>query len=174
MNKSILITGVAGSGKSTVCQELKKLGYKAHDIENMRGLFEMIDKKTGKPTKDYSNHDFEKVKGHDWICNKKKLQQIIKKNSGLVFYCGIGSNIIDVFPFFDKVILLKANRKNTCERLTNRKSNDFGRISEVQKWIFTWKKWLEDSMIEKGAIVVNANQKLSEVANDIVKISKAA
>ena len=49
MNKSILITGVAGTGKSAVCDELNKLGYKALGIEDIDGLFTIVHKKTGKP-----------------------------------------------------------------------------------------------------------------------------
>lgn len=55
MNKSIIITGVAGSGKSAVCDELNKLGYKAFGIEDIDGLFTMVDKKTGKPFKNFDN-----------------------------------------------------------------------------------------------------------------------
>ncbi|HIH11772.1 TPA: SDR family NAD-dependent epimerase/dehydratase, partial [Candidatus Woesearchaeota archaeon] len=40
MNKSILITGVAGSGKSAVCDELNKRRYKAYGIE---GFIQKID-----------------------------------------------------------------------------------------------------------------------------------
>ena len=53
MNKSILITGITGSGKSAVCGELKKRGYKAYDIEIMEGLFNLVDNKTGKIVNDY-------------------------------------------------------------------------------------------------------------------------
>ncbi|MBU4124513.1 MAG: hypothetical protein KKI14_03560, partial [Nanoarchaeota archaeon] len=73
---------------------------------------------------------------------------------------------------FDKVFLLKANRKNTCERLTKRTSNDFGRTAEVQKWIFTWKKWWEDKMIKRGAIVINANRDIKEITSNIIKRSE--
>lgn len=45
MNKSILVTGVAGSGKSAISSELKKFGYKSYDIESIKGLFLMVDKK---------------------------------------------------------------------------------------------------------------------------------
>ncbi len=54
MNKSIFVTGVPGSGKSAVCEELKKLGYRAYDIEEMQGLFLMINKKTGEIAKDHN------------------------------------------------------------------------------------------------------------------------
>ncbi len=175
MNKSILITGVAGSGKSAVCKELKKLGYKAYDIEGIAGLFKMVDKKTGKPAKNYDNYNLESVKQADWICNKKKLQQLMLKNSkGIVFYCGTASNLDDLLPLFDKIFLLKISQKVLRKRLSKRTSNDFGRTSEVQRWIFSWKKWWEDHMREKGAIVIDANHPLQKIATDIIKRSKSS
>lgn len=175
MNKSILITGVAGTGKSAVCDELNKLGYKAFGIEDIDGLFTMVHKKTGKPFKNFDNDDFETVKQSDWICDKKKLQRLIYKNSdGIVFYNGTASNINDLFPMFDKIFLLKVSQKILRERLSTRISNDFGRTAEVQKWVFSWKKWWENHMKEKGAIVIDASRSLREVANNIIERSKSS
>ena len=175
MNKSILITGVAGTGKSAICDELNKLGYKAFSIEDIDGLFKMVDKKTGKPFKNFDNDNLELVKQTDWICDKKKLQQLIRKNSnGIVFYCGTASNLDDLLPLFDKIFLLKVSQKVLRERLNTRTSNDFGRTSEVQKWVFGWKKWWEDHMIEKGAITIDANRSLKEIATDIIERSKSS
>jgi dephospho-CoA kinase len=180
MNKSILIIGVAGSGKSSLCNELRNRGYKAYDIESIHGLFNMINKSTGKITdlKDYDKHNLECIKQHDWICNKKKLQKLISENAkknvlnNVVFYCGTASNTDDLLTLFDEIILLKASPKITCKRLSIRTSNDFGRTEEVQNWVFEWKEWWENHMVEKGAIIINANRNLKEVANDIVKKGK--
>jgi len=170
MNESILITGIGGSGKSVISKELRKLGYKAYNMEEIKGLFKMINKKTGKPAKDYSNYDLKSVKENRWTCNKKKLQKLLKKNpKGIVFYCGTASNLDDLLPLFDKVFLLKLKRKILSERLSNRTSNDFGRTSEVQKWIFSWKNWWERHMKEKGAIVINANQDIKKVIKEIIQ-----
>jgi len=175
MNKAILITGVAGTGKSAVCDELNKLGYKAFGIEDIDGLFTMVHKKTGKPFKDYDNDDFEKVKQADWICDKKKLQRLMNKNSkGIVFYNGIASNLDDLLPLFDKIFLLEVGEKILRERLSTRTSNDFARTTEVQDHLFSWKKWWEDHMKEKGAIVIDASRSLREVANDIIEKCKSS
>ncbi len=180
MNKSILITGVSGSGKSVICVELKKRGYKAYDIEEIHGLFNMINKSTDKITdlKDYDKHNLECIKQHDWICNKKKLQKLISENAkknvlnNIVFYCGTASNADDLLPLFDKIILLKASPDTTRKRLSKRKSNDFGRTSEVQEWVLTWKDWWENHMVENGAVTIDANRDLQKVVNDAVKRSK--
>ena len=68
MKKSIFVTGVAGSGKSSICRELNKLGYTAYDIEELEGMFKMTRKDTMQDFKDYDNADIEKVKNADWIC----------------------------------------------------------------------------------------------------------
>ena len=179
MNKSILITGISGSGKSFVCNELRKLGYRAYDIENMHDLFSMVNKTTGKKVDDYNKHNLEWLKQHDWICDKNKLQELVSRNAkeivfwDVVFYCGTASNTDELLYLFDKVFLLKATPETIRQRLSTRKSNDFGRTSEVQEWIFSWEKWWEDHMREKGAIIIDANRDIKEITTDIVKRSEA-
>ena len=92
MNKSILVTGISGTGKSTIANELNNQGYKAISIEDIEGLCTIINKKTGKPFKNFDINNIEMIKQSDWICNKKKLQLIILKNyKVIVFYCGSSS-----------------------------------------------------------------------------------
>src|SRR3990167_11397506 len=97
MKKSILITGVSGTGKSTISEKLNQMGYKAYDMDSYPGLFSMIDKKTKKPVVDHNNENIEKVVGMDWICDKTKLESIIKDESNeLAFYCGSASNMEEI------------------------------------------------------------------------------
>jgi len=171
-NKQILITGVAGSGKSTICGEFKKLGYRAYSIEDIKGLFSLIDKKTGKIIKSYDNNDIELIKQRDWVCDKKKLQKIINKNSkGIVFYCGTAVNLDELIPLFNKIFLLQVDQKVLSKRLSKRKLSDLGKASEVQKWLFGWRNWWEDYIHKKGATIIGANRDIRKVAIDIINKS---
>jgi broad-specificity NMP kinase len=171
MGKSILITGVSGSGKSAVCEELKKLGHNAYDIGYLRDLCRVVDKKTGEISKDYDPRSLESVKKHKFIRDKNLLQEFISKNSeGTVFYCGSASNIDDLLPLFDKIFMLEVSDNVLCERLASRTSNNFGRTPEIQAWILSWKKGWEDHMREKGAIVMDGNRSLREMADSITKM----
>lgn len=169
MNKSILITGVPGSGKSSIVNELNKRGYKAYDIESIRGLFANVDKETGKVIRNHSDNDLEQVKRRDWVCNKKKLRKLLSRNkTGVVFYSGTASNIDELLPLFDKVFLLKASRETIRRRLSKRTSKSFGNNPEIRKWVLSWKGWWENHMRRRGAVTINANHSVQKIATDIL------
>ncbi len=170
MKKSILVTGVAGSGKSAVSKKLNDLGYKSYDIEEIEGLFKMVNKNTGEVDEDHENNDLEKVKNRDWICDVEKFQEIIKnEQSSIAFYCGTASNLDDLILLFDKIILLKSSPDVIRQRLSSRKSDYFGGTKEVQDWVLSWKDWWEDIVRKKGAIIIDADGDLEEVARRIIK-----
>jgi len=172
MKKSIFITGVAGSGKSTASKELNKMGYKSYDIEELDGMFKMIRRDTGKDFKDYDNADIEKVKNADWICDKNKLEELLKKqNDEIVFYCGIASNNDEIIPLFDKVILLKANPEVVRKRLSSREgTDDMGNTAESRDWVLSWKDRLENKLTKQGATVIDADGTPTEVAQKIIEM----
>jgi len=171
MGKSILITGVPGSGKSALCEEFKRLGYRAYDIDSIHALSRVIDKTTGEVSKNYDSGDLESVKRHKFIRDKDILQEHISKNSeDIVFYCGNASNIDDLLSLFDKIFLLEVSEKVLRERLVSRTDNNFGRTPEIQDWILGWKKWWEDNMCKKGAISISGDLSLREIADNIAKM----
>lgn len=174
MKKSILITGISGTGKSSLSKKLNEMGYKAYDLDDYPGLFTMLDKRTGKPVVDHDNADLEKVDAMDWVCDTEKLTSIIaNESSPITFYCGNASDMDKILPFFDSVILLKIDPDIMRHRLTTRTENDFGRTPEIQDWIMKWKHLFENEMEEKGAIVIDAHQSLDDVAKEIIEKTAA-
>jgi broad-specificity NMP kinase len=168
----IFVTGVAGSGKSALCRELNNRRVKALDIEKVKGLFQMVNIKTGKPVGRIDVNDPTVMKQHEWACNQEKLQEILEENRAEnVYYCGTGANISSIVKFFDKTFLLLTNEKTLKERLTNRTPNGFGKTPEAQEWIFTWKEEMEQNLLNVGAIPIDANQPLSQVADEILRKS---
>ncbi len=47
MKKSILITGIAGTGKTSIISFLQQQGYTAYSIEDIKGICRMIYRETG-------------------------------------------------------------------------------------------------------------------------------
>jgi broad-specificity NMP kinase len=175
MKKSIFITGVAGSGKSSICKQLNILDYEAYDIEDIVGMFKMIRKDTGDDYEDYDNADIGKIKNADWICNKEKLKELVERQKKeKAFYCGIASNNDEIVSLFDKIILLRATPEVIHKRLSSREgTDDMGNTNESREWVLGWKEWWENKLMRnQNVLAVNADDNLADISKKIVELTK--
>ncbi len=172
MKMEVLITGVSGTGKSTICKNLINLGYDAYDIENIEGMFEMYHKDTKKIFEDYDNSKPIHIKNAEWICDVEKLKKLLEsKKSGVTFYCGIASNMDDLLPLFDKVIVLQPDSDTLNQRLENREgTNDIGNTQDGRDVVLEWKDWWESEIHKKGGILMNANDSPQKITKRILDI----
>lgn len=167
IKKSLLITAVAGTGKSAVCKALQSLGYQAIDIESIDGLYELVDEKTG----EIIPGNLEQIsEGVSWNCNTSKLEELVRAQaSDLVFYCGGMSNTEDVWDVFDAVIMLTVSDVTTTKRLATRRLGEFGSTKTNRDWVLSWKHDLEAAWLERGCMRVSAEADPEQVARDIVE-----
>jgi dephospho-CoA kinase len=170
----IYITGLSGSGKSTVCREIKKMGFEAHDADG-EGINNWYKTSSGKIA---SREEIDKPHTNDWYKkfswqtseNKVKKLALRAKNK-LIFVCGTSANEEKAWHIFDKVICLVVNEGTIRERLKMRTTNDFGKDKTELKMILDWYKIYPGDYLKMGAITVDANQSLGKVLNTILKIA---
>ena len=92
------------------------------------------------------------------------------QKSDLAFYSGIASNMDDILPLFNKVIVLQPDPKILNERLKNREgTEDIGNTQEGRDIILGWKDWWEDEMKKKNAILIDANASVEEISKTILE-----
>jgi broad-specificity NMP kinase len=168
MRKSVLITAVAGTGKSTVCKALRALGYDAIDIESVDGLYELVNEKTG----EVIPGDLAQIReGVDWDCNKARLEELVESQTAvLTFYCGGMSNTFDVWGVFDLVIMLTISDEATITRLSARQLGEFGSTKVNRDWVLSWKHSFEKRLLDAGAVPVSAEDPPLAVAKRILKV----
>lgn len=175
MYKSILITGISGTGKTTVSLFLHQEGYKSFSIEDITGVCKMINRETGVETTHDIGSDLETIKKHDWICDKRKVGALLQKNKDeLIFYTGVCTNLDDLLPFFDKIFLLQVNQKELTRRLNERTNNRFGKSNKVQQWIFDHQIEFEKKLLAKGAVPIDATKSIKDVAITIIEESESS
>ncbi len=167
MKKAILITGVSGSGKSTVCKALIGLGYEAYDIESIPGLFSLVDPYTDKPL-DKNLGDLGEKLDADWVCDTEKLKPLIaSQKNNVAFYCGGTSRTKELMAQFDSTVVLQVSDKTTRERLSTRLQGEFGNSEDTRQWVLSWKHRVEADWLASGGISVNAEADPTSVAKDI-------
>lgn len=171
MKRKFLVTGIAGTGKTFVCKRLQDTGYEAYSIEeDIPGMFAMFRKDTGELFENFSN-TAEMIENSEWRCDVKKLQELLdNQKTDVAFYCGVASNMDDIIPLFDKMILLTAPAEAVYKRLMNREgTDDMGSTEESRKMVLGWKDWWEDEMRDRGAVEVSAEGPVEVVAERVTK-----
>lgn len=171
MKKSILITGMSGSGKSTLGKKLRASGYVVHDIEDIPGMFTTIDSRTGEILTEWDTNNLDQIKYLIFSCSKEKLSELIAHETNeIAFYCGTATNIHDIVPLFDEVILLQASPEIIKHRLSTRTTHDFARDPKMQDWILELKNPFETALMKEGAVVVNADGDVDETLQRVITL----
>lgn len=169
MKKSVLITAVAGSGKSTVCKALIKLGYEAYDIESIPGLFSLLDPNTDEVLEGKDLGDLNEGLEADWVCDTEKLKTLIaNQKSEVAFYCGGTSRTEDLMAHFDSMAVLQVSDETTRKRLSTRLQGEFGDSEDTREWVLSWKHRVEADWLMAGGVGISAEADPESVAKSIV------
>lgn len=172
----IFITGLPGSGKSTLMSELTKQGYEAYDTDS-NGITSWVDNATGEKVArplDESERTKEWYSKHSWNLDEevvKSLKEQARKRT--VFLCGSTTNQEDLRQYFDKVIFLQVNEAILRERLAKRTTNDFGKSPDELENILSWKDGMEQRWKGYGAIFVDAESDEELEIENIIRIAES-
>jgi len=120
--KRILLTGMSGTGKSTVIRELAARGYKAVDADCDE--FSQWMKVNG----DASTLASPVEVGRDWVWREDRIQDLLStEDADMLFLSGCAENMPKFFPQFDSIVLLSAPADVIVERLRTRTGNQYGK-----------------------------------------------
>lgn len=171
MADKYLITGVAGTGKSTLAKELRDRGFAAYDTEE--GFSYHINKKTGERAIYPANPSPEWYEQHERVFDEKILENLFKKHQNEnLFISSITANQSKYYPDFDKIFLLTAPNDVIIHRLGTRTNNYFGRHPlELQRVIGRHEQF-DDELKAIGAVVIDSTQPIKAVAEAILSQTK--
>jgi broad-specificity NMP kinase len=164
----IYITGVSGTGKSTISKELKKRGIVSFDIDSISGLCHWRNKETGKRAQYKPGIGKVWINAHGWVCDLERLKNFLKKHKENIVVVGITANQSDYLSLFDKVFLLHCSEKTLADRLKNRKSNEFGKDIVERKQVLNWYKDFQEKTIKQGAMPIDTEGDILDVVDKII------
>lgn len=123
--KVILLTGLSGTGKSSVIRELSSRGYRAVDLDTEE-YSQWIHQDTGRPASAPEPGEFPWDE-LDWVWREDRVYDLLsEKMFDPLFVSGTAINQGKFRQKFDAIILLSAPFEVIAERLARRAGNTYG------------------------------------------------
>lgn len=124
--KRVLITGMSGTGKSTVIRALAARGYRAVDLDSDEWSHwvpisghDPLDPPSGEESEWYNR---------DWVWRDDRVTHLLaEQRADVLFVGGTAANQGTFHPYFDHIVLLSAPTSVLIERLSSRATNEYGR-----------------------------------------------
>jgi len=160
----IYITGISGTGKTSLARALIARGDNAIDIDEI-SHWENKDTKERVGLEPGASEEWHA--SHAWICDLVKLKEILLKTENAVAL-GHASNQAEYLTFFDKIFVLRCSPETVVNRINSRTDNDFGKHPDDLARIMNWQKPFEAEMISKGAEILDAERPLDEILSEVV------
>jgi hypothetical protein len=169
--RNYLVEGVSCTGKTSVCDELRRRGYAA--INGDTELAYQGDPTTGEKTEGFGS-DAEAVhKHHIWDVEEVR-RLAARQDDEATFFCGGSRNFKQFMDLFDEVFILEIDAATLNERLDSRADDDWGKSKSERDLVLRLHATKEDT--PSTGIVLDATQPLVRVVDEIlghVRIPKA-
>ena len=155
--KRVLITGMSGTGKSSVVNRLAELGYRAIDTDRADLTVQVR-----------SSSRTERLWRED------QIQRILSANdTALIFLAGACRNQVNFYPQFDHIVLLSAPATVLIDRLTTRSNNPYGKspaeLAETLRLVET----VEPLLRAAATLEIDTTAPLDEVVQAILDVVAA-
>ena len=159
--RNYLIEGVSGTGKTSVCQELRRRGYVA--IHGDREL-----RYQGHPTT-FSSPE---IRHEHNLWDVEKVRRLAaNQDDEVTFFCGGSRNFNQFIDLFDEVFVLDVDVETLNERLDNRADDDWGKSKSERELILRLHATKED--LPSSGVVIDATQPLVSVVDEILSHVRA-
>jgi gluconate kinase len=161
--RNYLIEGVSGTGKTSVCHELRRRGYVA--INGDRELAYQGDPTTGEKTEGLGSEAEARHARHVWDVEKVR-GLAANQDDEATFFCGGSRNFRQFIELFDKVFILDVDAETLNERLDNRPEDHWGKRKSERELILRLHATKED--LPGRGIVLDATRPLVGVVGEIL------
>ena len=170
-----LVTGLSGTGKSSVAKELTRRGYAAYDTDEVRALKKWVNLSSNETVAYELPVPDEWYKRNHLAWDRKALERLFKKHEDEpLFICGSSYNDAQFYPLFDKIFFLVVNASTLTYRLAYREGNQFGKKETERNEVLKWHHMIDYNELAKEHTghVLNTDRQVSEVVDDMLALLK--
>jgi shikimate kinase len=166
--KRVLLTGMSGTGKSTVISELAARGYKAIDTD-YGGWSKLAELPANVPSGSGVAGD------QDWLWREDRMARLLATDDAeILFVSGATLNQSKFYGLFDHIVLLTAPVEVITERLARRTSNPYGKRPGELDCVLALKKTVEPLLRRAADLEVDTSVPLEQVVAKILEIVRGS
>ncbi|HEX6606741.1 MAG TPA: AAA family ATPase [Chloroflexia bacterium] len=162
--KRVLLTGMSGTGKSTLTGALAARGYKAVDADTDEWSHWVAvsgPDSAGPPVRP----------DEDWVWREDRIQTLLAtEDSDILFMSGCAENMVQFLPQFDHVVLLSAPASVIAERLANRTTNDYGKQPDEVARVLDQQHTVEPLLRRAAGHEIDTSAPLEQVLATVLQI----
>ena len=163
--RNYLIEGVSGTGKTSVCDELRRRGY--HAINGDRELSYRGDPETGERLDSFGHEHDARFAHEHHIWDVDKVRTLVAdRRHAMSFFCGGSRNFARFIDLFDRVFVLDVDLDTLNRRLAGRPADEFGGKSIERELIARLHATKED--VPKHAVGIDATAPIARVVDEIL------
>jgi dephospho-CoA kinase len=159
--KRVLITGMSGTGKSTVVAALAARGHTAVDADEP-GFSELVSVPEGELTG--------LGPGIDWVWREDRIHALLAtQDADVLFVSGCAPNQGKFYAHFDHVVVLTAPAAVIAKRLATRTTNPFGKDPDQLARTLLLQQEVEPLLRRRADLEVDTTAPLDEVIAAILR-----
>jgi dephospho-CoA kinase len=160
--KKVLLTGMSGTGKSTLIRELVARGYRAVDADEP-GWSEY------RPVSSASGGS---PGESDWVWREDRVQDLLSmEDADVLFISGCASNQVKFYAQFDHIVLLSAPVPLLLERLATRTTNSFGKHPDEVAQVLYYQRTVEPRLRMVAAIELDTSAPVDELLAAVLALA---
>ncbi|MDQ2654352.1 MAG: dephospho-CoA kinase [Chloroflexota bacterium] len=162
--RRVLLTGMSGTGKSTVTARLAAPGYPAVDADAPGYSAEIAapeDKLTGLGP------------GRDWVWQEDAIRAVLDRPDPIIFLSGCSPNQGMFYPALTHIILLTASPALITQRLESRSNNPFGKDPEELARSLALQAEIEPLLRRSATHVIDTSAPLEDVVAEVPRVGGA-
>ncbi len=163
----ILLTGMSGTGKSTLVDELAARGYKAIDADS-----DEWSEWVAVSSDSSSELGNSPVRANeDWVWREDRIRDLLaREDSDLLFLSGCADNMGQFLPHFDRIVLLSAPADTIVQRLKTRTNNTYGKHPDELARVLALQQTIEPLLRKTATHEIDTSAPVDQVIAAVLRL----